>query len=85
MKLIDKIPPMLTDDELFKALAKYPTYHNPQLLSKSQRLIYAQDIFDVYVPNVMSVDLYNSVYFLLLQACKRKEEGLGFHSMNNEE
>lgn len=84
MKLIDKIPPMLTDEWLIKTLEKYPTYHNPQLLSKSKRLIHAQDIFDIYVPNVMSIDLYTSFYFLLLQACKRKEEGLGFHSINNE-
>ena len=84
MKLIDKIPPMLTDEKLIETLEKYPTYHNPQSLSKSLRLIYAQDIFDVYVPNTMTIDVYNSIYFLLLQACKRKEEGLNFHSMNNE-
>ena len=84
MKLIDKIPPMLTDERLIKALEKYPTYHNPHSLSKSNRLIYVQDIFDVFVPNAMSVELYNSIYFLLIQACKRKEEGLNFHSMNNE-
>ena len=84
MKLIDKIPPMLTDEGLITALEKCPTYHNPHSLSKSDRLIYVQDIFDVFVPNAMSVELYNSFYFLLLTACKRKEEGLNFHSMNNE-
>ena len=84
MKLIDKIPPMLTDSELVAALEKYPTYEFDKQDSKSKRLIQAQNIFDVYVPNRMSVELYNSIYFLLIQACKRKEEGLNFHSMNNE-
>ena len=84
MRLIDAIPPMLTDDELIKALEKYPTYNYCKYFSKSKRLILLQDIFDVYVPNMMSIELYNSIYFLLIQACKRKDEGLNFHSMNNE-
>lgn len=84
MQLIDKIPPMLTDDELIKSLEKYPTYENCKYYSKSKRLILVQSIFDVYAPNRMSIELYNSIYFLLIQACKRKEEGLNFHSMNNE-
>lgn len=84
MRLIDAIPPMLTDDELIKALEKYPTYNNCKYYSKSKRLINLQCIYDIYVPNEMSIELYHSVYLLLLYACKRKEEGLSFHSMNGD-
>ena len=84
MKLIDYIPKMLADKDLQLALENKPPFLNPKTMSKVDRLIHTQDIFDIYIPNKMTFELYDSIYFLLIQACKRKEEGLNFHSMNNE-
>ena len=83
MKYLSTIPPMLEDEELIEALEKYPTFTDIHT-SKSNRLIHAQDVFNVYVPNKMSVEVYNLVYFLLLQSCHRKEENKTFRSSNND-
>ena len=84
MRLIELLPPLLTDEELLKALEKYPTFIKPISLTKSLRLIHTQDLYDVYVPNAMSVEIYNQIYLLLLQSCLRKDEGLLFHPSNND-
>ena len=84
MKLEDLLPPLLTDEELIKALEKYPTFNDVSNLSKSSRLIHSQDLYKVYVPNEMSVEVYNQVYLLLLQSCVRKQEGHLFHPSNND-
>lgn len=72
MNLIDKIPPLLTDMELTKALSKYPHYDSNAHLTKSERLLKLLDMYDLFIPTKMSVEIYNTLYFALVRSFKRK-------------
>jgi len=84
MNIQDLLPPMLLEDEFKNRINKFPEILNKKQMSKSERLIHTQDIFDVYIANTMTVDVYHTIYFMMLKSCKRKLENPMFHSMNNE-
>lgn len=72
MILIDRIPPLLTDKELIKALSKCPHYDSNLTLTKSERLLKLLDIYDLFIPTHMSVEIYNTLYFSLVRSLNRK-------------
>lgn len=83
MNIRDKLPKLLSKDELVNELSNYPKFVEPQKLSGEERIIRTQDIYDVYIPNKMSMELYNQIYLLLFNACKRKENRNSFRSIND--
>lgn len=84
MNIKDKLPPILIGEDLIEKLHKRPLLLDKTRLTKAERLLHTQDIFEVFVPNNMTVEVYNTLYFLMVQSCKRKEENSPFHSINNE-
>ena len=74
MDLINKIPPLLTDNELINALSKCPPFDSSITLSKSERLIKLLDLYDLFIPTQMSVEIYNSLYFALIRSFNRKRK-----------
>ena len=59
MTLIKRLPPMLSGDELEKALSILPEY-DPNIVNENEamRLIALSDLYKVFVPNQMSKEIY---------------------------
>ena len=72
-ELVKNIPQMLVGEELDKALSIYPHYSRKiKGKSVSERLIALQDIYDVFVPNSMSREIYSKIYISLLHSLQKK-------------
>lgn len=73
-QLIEKIPSMKSGDELMGALRVQPIY-DPNIVyaSASDRLIAMSDIYNVYEPSEMSVQIYNKLYLGVLRSLQKKE------------
>lgn len=82
MNLIDRIPPLLTDKELIKALSKQPHFDSNMPLTKSERLLRLLDIYDIYIPTKMSTEIYNTIYFSLVRSYQRKSKLYAEFQMN---
>jgi hypothetical protein len=73
-KLIDYMPPMLTNAELSKALTILPEYDDSiRHQSVSQRLIELNKLFDIYLPSVMSSEIYSKLFLSLLRSLQKKD------------
>lgn len=81
MNLIDKIPPYLMDQELIKALSKSPHYDTNIPLSKSERLLKLLDVYDIFIPTKISVEIYNTLYFAMVRSINRKNNFLQSQNM----
>jgi len=71
--ILDSIPPMLTGDELMNALAVYPSY-DPSIRNKSasERLVALTGLYDIYLPNQMSVEIYSKIHLATLRSLQKK-------------
>ena len=57
MKLM---PEMLTGEDLMKALTVIPEYdENIRNKSETERLIALNDLYNIYIPNAMSTEIYS--------------------------
>lgn len=67
------MPKMLTGEELMKALAVLPEY-DKEARSKSvtERLIALNDLYNVYIPNSMSTEVYSKMYLALIRSLNKK-------------
>lgn len=71
------IPPMLADSELDRALQVLPPL--PETASQApvpQRLVSLSDLYDVYIPNAMTREIYNKIYLALLRSLHKKQTKL---------
>ena len=77
MTLIKRLPPMLSGDELEKALSILPEY-DPNIVNENEamRLIALSDLYKVFVPNQMSKEIYCKLYLALLRSLQKKESKL---------
>lgn len=68
-KIIELLPQVLSGDRLIEELGYLPAY-NETIIEQSQasRLLALSDIYRVYVPSEMSIEIYNKLYLAL---CKR--------------
>ena len=77
ISLVKKLPPMLSGNELEKALTILPEY-DPAIVNENDaiRLIALTDIYKVFVPNQMSREIYSKLYLALLRSLQKKESKL---------
>lgn len=73
-EIIKLIPEMKMGQELMECMGEYPDYL-PEVREKSsaERLIALSDIYDIYIPSQMSVEIYHKLYrsdVLSLEACE---------------
>ena len=68
------MPPMLTNNELTKALSILPLY-DPSIrnASTSERLIELSRLYDVYLPSPMTEEIYCKLYLALLRSLQKKQ------------
>lgn len=69
-----KLPPMLAGTELVSALQVLPKY-DPSIINSdaATRLIALSDLYKLYIPSKMSVEIYSKVYLALLRSLQKKQ------------
>lgn len=69
-----EIPKMLTGKALTDALTVLPQY-DPVVRRKepSERLIALSDIYKLYLPSEMSVEIYSKLYLSLVRSLQKKD------------
>lgn len=71
--IIKALPEMLSGDALLTALAVFPSY-NKSICKEEQstRLIALSDIYKVFVPSQMAMEIYSKLYLSLLRSLQKK-------------
>lgn len=68
-----KIPEMLSGDELISALSVIPEYDdNIRFQNQATRLVALSDIYQLYVPSQMSLEIYSKLYLALFRSVRKK-------------
>lgn len=68
-----KLPPMLSGDELKKALETLPPYSESiRNEDAATRLMALSDLYQIYIPSTMSVEIYSKLYLALLRSLQKK-------------
>ena len=68
-----EIPAMLIGNELKEALTILPYYDkNIRSRSQSERLIALNDIYNIYYPSNMGIEIYSKLYLAYLRAMQKK-------------
>jgi len=81
--IVEKLPPMLTGEELKKKMEIRPFYDGGiRLKGKSERLMALNDIYNVYIPSVMSEEIYSKIYLSMLRSLQKKEGKLAVQQRN---
>lgn len=75
--LVVKIPPMLAGTELLSALEVLPDYNESIMdLDPATRLMALSDLYKLYLPSQMSVEIYSKLYLALLCSLQKKQTSL---------
>lgn len=68
-----KLPPMLSGDALEKALEVLPPYSESiRNENAATRLMALSDLYQIYIPSTMSVEIYSKLYLALLRSLQKK-------------
>lgn len=73
-EMIKRMPEMLKGEGLLERLGEYPGY-TPAIREKSstERLMALSDIYNIYIPSQMSVEIYHKLYMGVLRSLQKKE------------
>lgn len=64
---------MKTGDNLISALTVLPNYSDGiRLQSKSIRLVALSDLYKIYLPSHMSMEIYSKLYLALIRSMQKK-------------
>ena len=83
--LVVKLPPMLAGAELLSALEVLPDYDESiRDLDAATRLMALSDLYKLYLPSQMSVEIYSKLYLALLRSLHKKQTSLAIqqHTQN---
>lgn len=68
------MPQMIMGRELLEAMAEYPEYEDSiRKKSSTERLLALSDIYDIYIPSRMSVEIYHKLYMGMMRSLQKKE------------
>ena len=77
--LVVKLPPMLAGTELLSALEVLPDYDESiRNLDAATRLVALSDLYKLYLPSQMSVEIYSKLYLALLRSLEKKQTELKY-------
>lgn len=78
-----ELPPMLSGSELLSALQIIPAYESDiKYQDAATRLIALSDLYNLYIPSQMSVEIYSKLYLALLRSLKKKHTALAIQQQN---
>ena len=73
MSAVKAMPPMLTGNELVSALTVLPEYDEHICLeNEAVRLMALSDLYRIYLPSQMSLEIYSKLYLSLLRSLQKK-------------
>ena len=81
--IIRILPPMKSGDDLFSALEVLPTYD--EAIRETEvpvRLMALSDLYRIYVPSQMSLEIYSKMYLALLRSLQKKSTKLAVQQKN---
>lgn len=81
--IIRILPPMRSEDDLFSALKVLPKYD--ESICKEEvpvRLMALSDLYRIYVPSQMSLEIYSKMYLALLRSLQKKGTKLAVQQRN---
>lgn len=71
--IISYLPEMKTGNELISAMAVLPEYDDSICLqNQAVRLMGLSDLYSIYIPSQMSLEIYNKLYLALLRSLQKK-------------
>ena len=72
--ILNQLSPMKNGKELLEELTILPPY-NPKIREQvsTVRLMTLSDLYNIYVPSSMSVEIYSKLYLALLRSLQKKE------------
>lgn len=81
--IVEKLPPMLSGEELKRRLEIRPSYDSEiRSKGKSERLMALNGIYNIYLPSVMSEEIYSKIYLAMLRSLQKKEGKLAVQQRN---
>ena len=81
--IIRILPPMKSGDDLFSALEVLPTYDEAiRETEVPMRLMALSDLYRIYVPSQMSLEIYSKMYLALLRSLQKKGTKLAVQQKN---
>lgn len=73
-EMVKCMPQMLSGQELMEQMAEYPLYPaDIRERGSAERLVALTDIYDLYIPSQMSVEIYHKLYMGILRSLQKKE------------
>lgn len=81
--IVEQLPEMMFGDELLTALAVIPEYDD-DIVNKSaaERLRRLSDLYKLYIPSVMSQEIYGKFYLALVRSLEKKGTRLAIEQRN---
>lgn len=74
MNISDILNPLLSGDTLISQLSVFPSYDIDIInKSESERLIALMDIYNLYIPSQMSIEIYSKLYLATLRSLQKKD------------
>lgn len=71
--LLNHLPAMLTGEELIRTMTVLPAYNASMMnMPSAVRLIALNDLYKLYIPSVMSLEIYSKLYLALLRSLQKK-------------
>lgn len=81
--IIDALPPMLSGKELKQELSILPAYHNEiRKADTAARLLQLSDLYRIYLPSQMSLEIYSKLYLALIRSLQKKGTKLAVIQQN---
>lgn len=72
-EILNQLPKMLTGRELRDALTVLPDYDEAVCqMDSADRLMYLSDIYRIYIPSQMSVEIYSKLYLSMIRSLQKK-------------
>ena len=73
-EMVKCMPQMLSGQELMEQMAEHPVYPaDIRERGSAERLVALTDIYDLYIPSQMSVEIYHKLYMGILRSLQKKE------------
>lgn len=72
--IIEQLPKMIDGEDLINIITSLPEYDNSIInKSKTERLIELENIYNIYIPSKMTIEIYNKLYLSILKSLKKKQ------------
>lgn len=81
--ITEKLPQMLFGNNLIEKLKILPKYNAKVCLENDAiRLMELSNIYDIYIPSKMSLEIYNKLYLALIRSLQKKNTKLATKQLN---